>query len=71
MFELPKDFDPYKDLVELKNFAVSADTHIGNLLKNEKEIVKAINELSEAIKAMKKRAELMEKVLNEIARTQR
>jgi predicted transcriptional regulator len=71
MFELPKDFDPYKDLVELKNFAVSADTHIGNLLKNEKEIVKAINELSEAIKAMKKRAELMEKVLDEIARTQR
>ena len=71
MFELPKNFDPYKDLVELKNFAVSADTHIGNLLKNEKEIVKAINELSEAIKAMKKRAELMEKVLDEIARTQR
>lgn len=71
MFTPPEDFDPYRDLVELKNFATSADTHIGNLLKNEKEIVKAINELSEAIKAMKKRAELMEKVLNEIARTQR
>ena len=69
MFTPPEDFDPYRDLVELKNFAVSADTHIGNLLKNEKEIVKAINELSEAIKAMKKRAELMEKVLNEIARS--
>ena len=69
MFEQPKDFDPYRDLVELKNFATSADTHLGNLLKNEKEIVKAINELSESIKQMKQRITLMEKVLNEIART--
>jgi prefoldin subunit 5 len=68
MFEQPKDFDPYRDLVELKNFATSADTHLGNLLKNEKEIVKAINELSESIKQMKQRITLMEKVLNEIAR---
>jgi lipopolysaccharide biosynthesis regulator YciM len=69
MFEQPKDFDPYRDLVELKNFATSADTHLGNLLKNEKEIVKAINELSETIKQMKQRITLMEKVLNEIARS--
>ena len=68
MFEQPTDFDPYRDLVELKNFATSADTHLGNLLKNEKEIVNAINELSETIKQMKQRITLMEKVLNEIAR---
>ena len=68
MFELPKDFDPYKDLVELKNFAVSEDTHLGNLLKNEKEIVKAINQISDMQKQLKERMTLMEKVLNEIAR---
>ena len=68
MFELPKDFDPYRDLVELKNFAISADTHLGNLLKNEKEIVKAINQISDMQKQLKERMTLMEKVLNEIAR---
>jgi len=68
MFELPKDFDPYKDLVELKNFAVSADTHLGNLLKNEKEICKAVNQLSDNLKQLKERITLLEKVLNEIAR---
>ena len=67
MFHPPEDFDPYRDLVELKNFATSADTHIGNLLKNEKEIVKAINEISETQKQIKQRLTLMEKVLNEIA----
>ena len=40
MFEPSKDFDPYRDLVELKNFAISTDTHLANLLKNEKEIRK-------------------------------
>ena len=68
MFEPSKDFDPYRDLVELKNFAVSADTHLGNLLKNEKEIVKAINQISDMQKQLKERMTLMEKVLNEIAR---
>ena len=68
MFKPSPDWDPYKDLVELKNFAVSADTHLGNLLKNEKEIVKAINQISELQKQLKERITLMEKVLNEIAR---
>jgi hypothetical protein len=64
------DWDPYKDLVELKNFAVSADVHLGNLLKNEKEIVTAINELGNSIKQMKERIKLLEGVINEIARSQ-
>ena len=68
MFEQPKDFDPYRDLVELKNFATSADTHLGNLLKNEREIVKAINEMSETLKQVKERIKLLEGVINEIAR---
>jgi len=69
MFEQPKDFDPYRDLVELKNFATSADTHLANLLKNEREIVKAINEMSETLKQVKERIKLLEGVINEIARS--
>jgi hypothetical protein len=68
MFHPTPDWDPYKDLVELKNFAVSADTHLGNLLKNEKEICKAVNNLSDSIKEIKERITLLEKVINEIAR---
>lgn len=68
MFERSPDWDPYRDLVELKNFASTADVHIANLLKNEKEIVKAINDISEAQKQIKERITLMEKILNEIAR---
>jgi len=64
------DFDPYADLVELKNFASTADVHLGNLLKNEKEIVTAINELGNSIKQMKERIKLLEGVINEIARSQ-
>ena len=66
MFQPPEDFDPYRDLVELKNFATSADTHLGNLLKNEKEIVKAINELSENIKQLKQKMALLDSVLGEL-----
>lgn len=55
------DFDPYRDLVELKNFAQSTDTHLGNLLKNEREIVKAINQLSSQLKNIEKKIEQMEK----------
>jgi hypothetical protein len=68
MFEPSKDFDPYRDLVELKNFAISTDTHLANLLKNEKEICKAVNNLSDSIKEIKERITLLEKVINEIAR---
>tara|TARA_S200002703_G_scaffold108437_1_gene94229 strand:+ start:1268 stop:1483 length:216 start_codon:yes stop_codon:yes gene_type:complete len=67
-FEMPKDFDPYRDLVELKTFATTTDTHLANLLKNEKEICKAINQLSDNLKEIKERMTLLEKVINEIAR---
>lgn len=68
MFQPPEDFDPYKDLVELKNFATTADTHLANLLKNETQIVKAINELSEMIKQLKQRMALLDSVLGELVK---
>jgi lipopolysaccharide biosynthesis regulator YciM len=63
MFQPPQDFDPYRDLVELKNFASTADVHLGNLLKNEKEIVKAINELNDVVKKIKQKIALLDSVL--------
>ena len=68
MFQPPQDFDPYRDLVELKNFAVSADTHLHNLLKNEREIVKSINELSEKIKMLNQKLALLDRVLGELVK---
>lgn len=66
MFQPPKDFDPYRDLVELKNFAISVDTHLGNLLNNEKEIVKSINEITEQMKQLKQKMALLDSVLGEL-----
>jgi|TARA_B100000424_G_C22898672_1_gene477997 lipopolysaccharide biosynthesis regulator YciM len=63
-----KEFDPYNELMELKRFAQAADTHISNLLQNEKQFITAINSVSDRLSALTKRIELMEKVLNEIAR---
>jgi len=68
MFTPSEDWDPYADLVELKNFASTADVHLGNLLKNEKEIVKAINELSETIKQLKQKIALLDNVLGELVK---
>ena len=36
-------FDPLEELLELKRFAKAADQHISNLLKNQEQMVKAIN----------------------------
>jgi hypothetical protein len=66
-----KDFDPYKDLVELKNFATSADTHIANLVNNEKQIISAVNDLSQQLKQIKQKIRLLEKCLDEITRQKR
>jgi hypothetical protein len=59
-FTPPPDWDPYEDLVELKNFAVAADAHIANLLKNEKEMISAINELSSRLKTVRQKIDAME-----------
>lgn len=63
------DWDPYADLVELKNFAMTADTHIANIMNNEKQIIKAVNELSAQLKQMEQKIKLLEGVINEIARS--
>tara|TARA_B100000212_G_C27267858_1_gene487393 strand:- start:478 stop:684 length:207 start_codon:yes stop_codon:yes gene_type:complete len=61
------DFDPYQELIELKNFAKAADQHLSNLLQNQKQFIQAINSQTDRISALEKRIELMEK-MNETAR---
>jgi len=63
-----KDYSPYDELQELRKFALGADQHIGNLLKNEKEMIKAVNAVHERLERMERRLTLMEKVLEEIAK---
>lgn len=54
------NFDPYENLMELNKFAKAADQHIGNLLKNQTEVVRAhnsnttkIDELTKAINELR------------------
>ena len=63
-----KEFSPSDELEALKKFAIGADQHIGNLLKNEKEMIKAVNAVHERLERMERRLTLMEKVLEEIAK---
>ncbi len=62
-------FNPYEDLQELKRFAQHADKHLHNLLKNEKQYVIAINSVTDRLERLEQKITLMEKVLNEIARS--
>jgi len=55
------NFDPYEELQAIKKYIEVADKHIANLLKNEKEIVFAVNQLSDRMKQLEDR-------LNEITR---
>lgn len=65
------DFDPYERMIELERFAKAADQHIGNLLKNQQEMVKAFNSQSETVNTLKfeiaKLQTLMEEMKNETA----
>ena len=63
-----KDYSPYDELQELRKFALGADQHIGNLLKNEKQMIKAVNAVHERLERMERRLALMEKVLEELAK---
>lgn len=43
------DFDPLRDLVELKNHAKLIETHIINLIANEKVMIDQINKMQEQL----------------------
>ena len=65
---LTEGFNPYDELQDLKRFAQHADTHLHNLLKNEKQFIIAINSVTDRLEKLEARIKLMEKVLDEIAR---
>jgi ABC-type transporter Mla subunit MlaD len=58
-------FDPYEQLLELITFAKAADQHIGNLLKNQQEMVKAINSQSKRLDNLQ---EILRRLNDEITR---
>ena len=64
------DFDPYDMLLRVDDWSKVADTHLTNILNNEKQIINAVNSLSKDITQLKDRIKLIEGVINEIARTQ-
>jgi hypothetical protein len=68
MWQPTEGFDPMRDLEQLKGFAISADKHLSNLLKNEKEIVSAINSITETQKLIQDKIALIDKVLVQIAK---
>ena len=62
------DWDPYEELMELKRFAHAADQHIGNLLKNQTEMVKAHNALQQDYQEIKRELRIIKEMLkNETA----
>lgn len=64
------DFDPYDMLLRVDDWSKVADTHLANILNNEKQIINAVNSLSKDIAQLKDRIKLIEGVINEIARSQ-
>jgi len=61
-----KSFDPYDQLMELIKFANMADVHIKNLIKNEKELITAINNQAEKIDKLENKLKLLDKILQEM-----
>ena len=58
---LDPNFDPLKDLAELKHHAKLVETHIVNLIANEKVMIDQINKMQEQL-------DYIERKLNEITR---
>ena len=54
------EFDAYQELMNLIKFANAADTHIKNLVDNEKHLISAINAQSEKLEMVVKRIQLLE-----------
>lgn len=49
------EFDPYAELMELIKFAKSADNHINLLVKNQSQLIIAINELSAKVEKIEEK----------------
>ena len=56
-------FDAYDELLKLIDFANRADTHLTNLLNNQRYLVDSINELAKATNAIQERIDMLEELL--------
>lgn len=68
-------FNPYERIIELERFAKAADTHIGNLLKNQTSMVtahngntKSIDDLTKAVNELRFDILKLETLIKEIRR---
>jgi len=68
---LTEGFNPYDELQELKRFAQHADTHLHNLLKNEKQFIIAINSVTDRLEKLEARIKLLEGTINELYRMEK
>ena len=59
-------FDAYQELMDLKRFAHNADAHIHSLLKNQEQLIKAINNQSEQLTRLENTVKFYKKILKEI-----
>lgn len=57
------EFDAYEEMLKLIDFAHRADTHLTNLLNNERHIVDSINDISKRLHDLETRIELLEDIL--------
>lgn len=60
------DFDPYQELIELKEFAKAADQHIANLLNNQKQFVAAINDTNKRCERIEYKIRQLEHRIDEL-----
>lgn len=63
---LDKNFDPYKELQELKKFAEHVDRHLGNVLRNEKQYIIAINNIAEKQARLENSVKYLKKLIKEM-----
>jgi len=63
---MKQEWDPYEELIELKRFATAADRHIGNLLNNQEQMIKAINSQSQQIKKLENTIKFYKKLIKEM-----
>ena len=58
-------FDAFQEMQNLIRFSHSVDAHIKNLINNEKQVIKAVNEQTELIDELRLRIKKLEEKQNE------
>lgn len=60
------DFDPYQELIDLKDFAQATHKHLIDLTRNQQQIAEGVNHLSTEIDKLKNTIKYYKKKIQEI-----